>query len=128
MEILLDTCTFLWIVAGAPELSEPARALFADPGNVVHLSTVSAWEIMVKNALGRLPLPVAAEHFIPQQRKLRSVESMPLTEDAVLQLSRLPPLHKDPFDRMLVCQAIASGMPILTPDPAIQAYPVRTLW
>ncbi|HUF82656.1 MAG TPA: type II toxin-antitoxin system VapC family toxin, partial [Burkholderiales bacterium] len=68
------------------------------------------------------------QQFIPEQRRAHGIETLPLDEDAVLQLSRLPAIHKDPFDRMLICQAIAHGMVILTPDPLIGRYPVRTLW
>lgn len=128
MRLLLDTCTFLWIAAGADELSVPARAAYADPANEVFLSAVSAWEIAIKNALGRLPLPEAPLRYIPAVRARHGISSLALEEDAALHLPKLQALHRDPFDRMLVCQAIAHGLQIVTPDPAIAQYPVRTLW
>ena len=128
MRILLDTVTFLWAVTDAVELSEAARELFSDPDNDVFLSSVSAWEITVKNSIGRLPLPESPPKFIPTQRKQHDIESLPLDEEATLYLSRLPSLHRDPFDRMLVCQAIVEHLVILTPDDLINQYPVRTLW
>jgi len=128
MRILLDTCTFLWIIADAPELSTRARELFGDPGNEVFLSSVSTWEISIKHALGRLPLPEAPERFIPTEREQHGVETLPLEESATLHLTRLPQLHKDPFDRMLICQAIIHGMVIITPDELILQYPVRSTW
>lgn len=128
MRILLDTCTFLWIIADAPELSTRARELFGDPGNEVFLSSVSTWEISIKHALGRLPLPEAPERFIPTQREQHGVETLPLEESATLHLTRLPQLHKGPFDRMLICQAIIHGMVIITPDELILQYPVRSTW
>lgn len=128
MRILLDTCTFLWIITDADELSQTARELFVDPLNEVFLSSVSAWEISVKYALGRLPLPEPPERFIPFQRKQHEVESLPLVEKAALHLSSLPAFHKDPFDRMLVCQAIIHGLSILTPDELIRKYPALTVW
>ena len=128
MRILLDTVTFLWAVTDAIELSNAARELFSDPDNDVFLSSVSAWEIAVKNSIGRLPLPESPAKFIPTQRKQHDVESLPLDEEATLYLSRLPALHRDPFDRMLVCQAIVEHLAILTPDDLINQYPVRTLW
>jgi PIN domain nuclease of toxin-antitoxin system len=128
MRILLDTCTFLWIIADAPELSTRARELFGDPGNEVFLSSVSTWEISIKHALGRLPLPEAPERFIPTQREQHGVETLALEESATLHLTRLPQLHKDPFDRMLICQAIIHGMVIITPDELILQYPVRSTW
>lgn len=128
MKLLLDTCTFLWIISDDPALSEEARAAFSDPANEVYLSSVSVWEIAVKHALKRLPLPEAPDRFIPAQRTRHAIQSLPLEEEAVLQLSRLPERHRDPFDRMLVCQAIAHGLVVLTPDEAIRQYPVRTVW
>lgn len=128
MRLLLDTATFLWVVSDAAELSEEAREIFADPGNEVYLSSVSAWEIAVKYALGKLPLPEAPVRFVPLQRKQHGIDPLQLDEEAALHLSRLPPLHKDPFDRMLVCQAVVHHLAILTPDELIEQYPVRTIW
>lgn len=128
MNILLDTCTFLWLVSDAPELSDTARRLFADPDNDVYLSVASAWEIIVKHNLGKLPLPEPAHDFIKNNRIRHRIESLPLDEAAVLQLSRLPEYHKDPFDRIIICQAIAGSLTILTPDTHITSYPVRTEW
>lgn len=128
MNLLLDTCTFLWLVSDAPELSDTARRLFADPDNDVYLSVASAWEIIVKNNLGKLPLPEPAHDFIKNNRIRHRIESLSLDEAAVLQLSRLPEYHRDPFDRILICQAIAGSMTILTPDTHITSYPVRTEW
>jgi PIN domain nuclease of toxin-antitoxin system len=128
MKILLDTCAFLWIISDAPELSESARMLFVDPANEIYLSAVSAWEIAVKNALGRLPLPEPPERFIPARRKQHGIDTLPLEEEAALHLIRLPPYHQDPFDRMLICQAVVHSMVILTPDELILQYPVRTTW
>jgi len=128
MRILLDTCTFLWIITDAPELSTRARELFRDPVNDVFLSSISTWEISIKHALGRLPLPESPERFIPAQREQHGVETLPLEESATLHLTRLPQLHKDPFDRMLICQAIIHGLTIMTPDELILQYPVRSTW
>jgi PIN domain nuclease of toxin-antitoxin system len=128
VRILLDTCTFLWIIGDAPELSNRARELFIDPANDVFLSAVSAWEISVKHGLGRLPLPEPPEKFIPLQRERHGIEALPLEEEATLYLNRLPSSHRDPFDRMLICQAIVHGLVILTPDELITQYPVRSLW
>lgn len=128
MKLLLDTSTFLWIANGAPELSTHARELFIDPGNEVYLSSVSAWEMAVKYALGRLPLPEPPERFVRLQREQHGIEPLPLDEEAALHLTRLPLLHKDPFDRTLICQAIVHGLVILTQDQLIYQYPVRTMW
>lgn len=128
MKVLLDTCTFLWIILDAPNLSDRARELHADPANEVYVSAVSAWEISVKSALGRLPLPKHPALFVPEQRERHGILPLPLDESAALQLPRLPDLHRDPFDRMLICQAIAGELTILTPDAEIAQYPIRTAW
>ena len=128
MRLLLDTCTFLWLAGGAPDLSDRARELHRDPANEIFLSAASAWEIAVKSALGRLPLPMPPGQFVPEVRARLRVESLSLDEESVLAVARLPDVHRDPFDRALVAQAIVHGLVVLTPDPAIAAYPARTTW
>ena len=128
MNFLLDTCVFLWIVTDAPELSQRARDAFEDPENSVFLSAVSTWEISVKHSLGRFPLPELPQTYIPRLRQTHGIESLSLDEESTLHLGRLPDLHRDPFDRMLICQAIVGGLVILTPDNSILQYPVRFLW
>jgi PIN domain nuclease of toxin-antitoxin system len=128
MRLLLDTCTFLWIVAGARQLTPRGIELFRAPENEVYLSAASAWEIALKHALGRLPLPEAPERFVPAEREAHGITALPIDEESALHLSRLPALHRDPFDRILVSQSIVHGLAILTPDPLISAYPARTVW
>lgn len=128
MRILLDTCTFLWLITDDMALSASARNTFVDPDNDMYLSAVSVWEIAVKHSLGKLLLPTAPERFIPIQRERHGITSLPLEEQAILYLSKLPLLHRDPFDRVLVCQAIQHELTLLTPDPLITQYAVRTAW
>ncbi|MBW2732097.1 MAG: type II toxin-antitoxin system VapC family toxin [Deltaproteobacteria bacterium] len=128
MKLLLDTCTFLWIAADAPQLSLRARELFMAPESEVYLSAISAWEIAVKHRLGKLPLPEPVERFVPDVRERHGIDSLALDEESTLQDARLPAIHRDPFDRMLVSQAMMSGLTILTPDEMIRQYPVRTVW
>ena len=128
MRLLLDTCTFLWIVGGATELSPRAREAFADPTNEAFLSAASAWEIAVKHRLGRLPLPAPPVEFVPAQRTAHGIEPLPVDEESALHVAKLPDLHRDPFDRMLVAQSLVGGLVLLTPDDPIRQYPVRTLW
>jgi|SRR5450759_5376976 PIN domain nuclease of toxin-antitoxin system len=113
---------------GSPQLSQSARRIFSDPGNVVYLSAISSWEIALKNSMGKLPLPGRAADFVAEQRRLRGIETLPLDEEASLYIPLLPKLHNDPFDRMLICQSIVHGLTILTPDQMIAQYPVRTAW
>jgi len=126
--ILLDTCTFLWVIRDAPELSPVARSLFIDPENTVYLSAVSAWEISVKYGLGKLPLAAAPHIYVPAERLRHDILSLALDESTASAVSRLPPLHNDPFDRMLVCQAVTHGLTILTPDRSIHQYHVNVKW
>jgi PIN domain nuclease of toxin-antitoxin system len=128
VRLLLDTCTFLWLAGGAAALSPAAIGLIRDPANEVYLSAVSVWEIATKSRSGRLPLPEPPDRLIPIERDLRGVTPLAFDEDAALQVLRLPALHRDPFDRMLISQAIASGLAIVTPDPLISQYPVRVIW
>ncbi len=128
MRLLLDTCTFLWIITDAPRLSSRAGELFYTPENEVYLSSVSTWEIAVKHALGRLPLPESPLAIIPSMREAHGIEPLSLDEESTLYVPRLPSYHRDPFDRILVCQAIVRDLVILTPDKAIHRYPVKTTW
>lgn len=127
MRVLVDTCTFLWMADDAPELSRQARIAVTNPDNDVYFSTASVWEIVIKHALGKLPLPEPPRQFVPTQRALLALTTLPIEEAAVLALDRLPALHRDPFDRILVCQALAHGLVIVSPDPQIQQYPIPTL-
>jgi PIN domain nuclease of toxin-antitoxin system len=127
VKLLLDTCTFLWL-AGGGTLSPRAAAAVRDPANDVFLSAASVWEIVVKHSIGKLPLPEDPAQFIRTRREARGVTPLPFDEDAALQGTRLPRLHRDPFDRMLIAQAIALGLAIVTPDPLVTQYPIRTIW
>jgi PIN domain nuclease of toxin-antitoxin system len=128
MKLLLDTATFLWLTIDSPQLSPDARRLFSDPEHEVFLSVVSAWEIGVKHGIGKLPLPEQPDAFISRQRLAHGIQSLSLHESAVLKLQTLPTLHRDPFDRMLVCQALAHDLTILTPDALVRAYPIKSIW
>ncbi len=128
MRLLLDTCTFLWVVGGAPELSARARQVFADPANEVYLSAASAWEIAVKHRLGRLPLPESPDQFVPRTRDAHGIDRLDIDEAAALHVAKLPDLHRDPFDRILVAQALLGGLVLLTPDDALRQYPAPTFW
>jgi PIN domain nuclease of toxin-antitoxin system len=128
MRLLLDTCTFLWIVADAPALSPRARDLFSSADNEIYLSAASAWEIAVKHGLGRLPLPASPDRFVREMREAHGITALSIDEESALHVSRLPALHRDPFDRILVSQAIVHGLTILTPDILVTQYPGRTIW
>ncbi len=127
MKLLLDTCTFLWL-AGGGTMSPTAADAIRNPSNDVFLSAVSVWEIITKHRAGRLPLPEPPDRLVRTERELRGIASLPFDEEAAFQSLRLPPLHRDPFDRMLIAQAIAGSLALVTPDPLITQYPVRVIW
>jgi PIN domain nuclease of toxin-antitoxin system len=127
MKILLDTHIFLWFISGDTQLSTDVRDAIRDPDNEVYLSAVSVWEAIVKYQLGKLPLPEHPETYLPKQRELHQIASLALDEISVVQLSKLPPFHRDPFDRMLICQALQNGLTIATVDAAVRAYSVSVL-
>lgn len=127
MRLLLDTHIFLWYISGDTKLPATMRDSILDPDNEVYLSTASVWEAVVKYQLGKLPLPQPAAKYLSEQRKRHQIASLPLDEASVAQLETLPPLHRDPFDRMLICQALQHQLILVTIDAAIQSYPVNVL-
>jgi PIN domain nuclease of toxin-antitoxin system len=127
MDLLLDTHIFLWYIGADSKLSVASRDRIRDVENKVFLSSVSLWEALVKHRLGKLPLPEDPEIYLPKQRVLHHIDSLPLDEASVQRLVSLPSLHRDPFDRMLICQAMEYGLTLLTVDGAIKAYPIDTL-
>jgi len=126
--LLVDSHVLLWHVQDDPRLGPgPTAAIEADDAEVF-VSIAGLWEIAIKSALGKLKLPKSADAYVPDLRARLGIESLPIDEESALHLSRLPALHRDPFDRLLVCQAIVHGMVLLTPDPGITQYPARTSW
>ena len=128
MKFLLDTVTFLLAIDENSRVSDEARKYIEDPYEQVYLSAVSALEIAIKHSLGKLDLPLPPDRLVPMARERLGAEELPLAESSALGVRRLPPIHADPFDRVLVAQAISVGMTILTPDEAIRQYPVPTIW
>jgi PIN domain nuclease of toxin-antitoxin system len=124
MKILLDTHIFLWFISGDSRLSANIRDTIRDNDNEVYLSVVSIWESIIKYQLGKLPLPESPETYLPKQRDLHQIVSIVIDEQSVTKLARLPLLHRDPFDRMIICQALQHNLVIATVDEAIRAYSV----
>ncbi len=127
MKLLLDSCTFLWLVSAPDSLSPKARQLLASANQEVYLSVVSRWELLVKHSLGGLSLADPAQYFDEACERF-SLLDLPLQSKDVGQITKLPLVHRDPFDRMLICQAISQGLTLITPDPLIHQYPVSVVW
>ena len=124
---MLDTCTFP-VVEDSKSLTKSARSTFMDRANPIYLSVASAWEIIAKTKRYQFEFPKPVHEYIIKHRNKLELESLPIDENSIYPLSRLPDIHADPFDRMLVSQAMAHGLTIITPDKQISRYPVKTLW
>jgi PIN domain nuclease of toxin-antitoxin system len=128
MKLLLDTHSFLWFVQGDPRLSATARRLAEDPVNDRFLSVASVWEMGIKMSVGKLRLESAIETFIPQQLQVNGMGLLSITVDHVAAIILLPFHHRDPFDRLLVAQAQAEQMALVSGDSALDAYNITRLW
>ncbi len=127
MKLLLDTHVFLWAITGDPRLSAASRRLFESAEHHLFLGSPSLWEMLVKKQLGKLPLPEPAGAYLRRQLRENRIEILGLAADHVFQLETLPALHRDPFDRMLIAQALGEGIPLVTQDAQVRQYPVECL-
>jgi PIN domain nuclease of toxin-antitoxin system len=124
MRLLLDTHVLLWWRDDSPRLSPRAKAEIADTANEILVSTATLWEIVIKRALGKLIFPEDLEDIMHEE----AFGLMPISFQHLRRLELLPELHRDPFDRMLIAQALTEGAPLVTNDTAVSAYSVPTLW
>ena len=127
MNLLLDTHIFLWYLSDDPSLPTAVRETIRDPSHRVYLSAASIWEAVIKYELGKLPLPEPRADYLPRERAAHGIDPLPIEEAALVRLAELPPLHKDPFDRMLIAQALQHSLALVTMDSAIRAYSVPLL-
>ncbi len=128
MRTLLDTHAFLWWISDSPELSERAREVMADERNELLFSVVSGWEIAVKAGLGKLELPDVPAKFVTGQISSNDIEVLPIYLAHAMRVHDLPEYHRDPFDRLLVAQALVEELPLISGDQEISRYPVETIW
>lgn len=132
MNIILDTCTFLYAVLESAKLSKIATELIEETQNRLYLSSISAYEIVVKYKLGKLVLKKDPVKMIPEYRNKLGIVELPIIESEILHITAIPNLHNDPFDRIIIAQAIANDYFILTPDKLIHNYqntqPVKIIW
>ena len=127
MKLLLDTHVFLWLNDSPEKLTDAARQACEDPRNSLHLSLASAWEIQIKQQLGKLQLEAPWQDMIKTQQRDNDLAIVPVELAHVEALANLPPAHRDPFDRMLIAQALTEGMTIVTLDTAFKEYPAQLL-
>lgn len=127
MKLLLDTHIFLWFISGDKRLPAFVQTSIRNSENEVYLSVASVWEALVKYQLGKLSLPDSPEKYLPLQRKRHGIDSLPISEACVTQLAKLPKIHRDPFDRILISQALEYGLTMVTIDEIIFDYPVIIL-
>jgi PIN domain nuclease of toxin-antitoxin system len=127
VNLLLDTHVFLWIVNGGP-LTEAVKNAYTDLGNNLYFSAVSYWEICIKISIGKLVLSNNWPQLFDVEIKVNEIQWLPIEPAHCRNILNLPPLHKDPFDRLLIAQALSEQMTIITTDRDITNYPVSTLW
>ena len=125
---LLDTQAFMWADSDPSKLSADAVAFLQTPGNQYLVSVASLWEIVIKVHSGKLTLRAPLPNVVADQRSANRIRVLRVTLQHVLELQNLPPVHKDPFDRMLVAQAIAEGAVLISSDPIFAQYPVQVIW
>lgn len=128
MRLLLDTHTFLWWLNDDPALSGPARTAIATERNECHLSLASCWELAIKSSLGKLRLSRPVERFIPEELAANDFRLLPLDFRHVARVESLPFHHRDPFDRLLVAQALTEKMSLVSADAVLSAYGVERIW
>lgn len=128
MTILLDTNIFLWILADDERLSPGCRGIYVSPGNDFLLSMASIWEIYIKLGNGKLNLPSPPERFLRDQLRENGIKLLPIRFSHTAKLPALPNLHKDPFDRLIIAQALTEKLPVLSSDRIFNGYGVKNLF
>ncbi len=128
VKLLLDTCTFLWLALPQGKLSPTATGMLDDPANMLFISDASVWEISLKHAAGKLPLPDQPRKWLPRRLAFFQVQTLALTHEAFFRSGELPRIHNDPFDRLLAAHAIEEGMTILSPDQSLSMLYASRVW
>jgi PIN domain nuclease of toxin-antitoxin system len=126
VRLLLDTHVWLWMLT-APDRLGDAVDLVRDARNELLLSAASSWEMTIKHGIGRLPLPASPATYVPARIRSTGVTPIPVDHSHTLEVGNLPPIHADPFDRLLVAQARILGVPLVTADRQLTEYPVETI-
>ncbi|HXS68280.1 MAG TPA: type II toxin-antitoxin system VapC family toxin [Candidatus Polarisedimenticolia bacterium] len=128
MKFIADTHAFIWFITDSSQLSAKSKALLESPENERLLSTASIWEIAIKASLGKLSFKRPLEQLLPEQIALNYFQVLDVSLPHALRIASLPMLHRDPFDRMLIAQALTENLPILSSDNALDAYGIQRIW
>ena len=128
MNVLLDTCTFLWLTLENAKLSQLAVATINGESNRLFLSDVSLWEISLKYQAGKLELPYTPAIWLREQRAFYNLTQLYIRETSIFLTSDLPPVHRDPFDRLIAAQAIENNLTILSPDRPLSLLGADRIW
>lgn len=125
---ILDTAPLIYLMGQEESVPASIRRELADPKSEVFYSQISLWEMQIKHQLGRLPMSDEPAVVLPRELARYGFTQLDLTDAAIYGLSRLPPIHKDPFDRILIVQAKLTGSTLVSPDKIFSQYPVNVLW
>ena len=125
---LLDTAPLIYLMGNEESVPSAVRRELADPGSEVFYSQISLWEIQIKYQLGKLSMPDEPAVVLPRELAKYGITKVNLTDAAIFGLSRLPLVHRDPFDRMLIVQAKLTGSTLVSPDKIFSKYPVTVIW
>ena len=128
MTLLLDTCAFIWLTQEPNKLSAAAQAAINNPANSLALSHASAWEMHLKHHSGKLILPEPPRQWIPKQLAIWKISELAIQLNAIQKTSDLPDIHRDPFDRLIIAQALEQGFSIVSPDEFFPDYGVSVIW
>lgn len=128
MRALLDTNSFLWFISGNEKLSDSAKVFITNFNNELILSTASLWEIAIKVSIGKLELLQPYDKLIPQQLEENDIVVMPITLTHLTKLIVLPFHHRDPFDRLIIAQALMEEIPVVSSDAIFSEYPINLIW
>lgn len=128
MKFLLDTHTLLWIIDDNPQLSKKAKSIYLDDKNEIFTSTASIWEMAIKISLKKLEIPGTLSEFVTEHIRGNKIDILSIELKHLYQLENLSYFHRDPFDRLIIAQAIAENIPILGSDKAFDEYPIQRIW
>jgi PIN domain nuclease of toxin-antitoxin system len=128
MKFLLDTHTFIWYVTNNQKLSLTAQQLINDGNNEILLSIVSIWEIAIKHSIGKLSFELPFEIFISQQLSVNNFDLLNIRVNHLNIVANLPLHHRDPFDRLIIAQALVEQIPVVGTDEVFDSYPIQRLW